>query len=155
MTPSCPWSYDPLVVRGSTSRETRLSAQLWTKLALHKTRLRDAGFIATHLQNSGGLPLDISITFPSDLKLKDVPSMLSLQTRHITKHGRISSLRLEKVELLVLKIRRPPLEDNTRFSILTTAFTPSPKLALLEIPLWPLLDLPILQQSPLSSSRVL
>ena len=132
--------------------------QLWTRLVLNrKSDFTNLEYAQFYLQKSGGLPIDVQIALPDDVDANEIGGVTALlrdqssRFRSFDLHVRIhdeleafvSSIGQGRpaplLEKLVLKIRECTESDSvTDFLSLPTAFTPSPRLAHIELPGWPL-----------------
>ncbi|GLB43265.1 hypothetical protein LshimejAT787_1301660 [Lyophyllum shimeji] len=146
--------------------------KLWSKLNLNrKIRFTDPEYVRLHLQNSGEIPLNITITLPEDLPYDtDIPALGELRKAV----HKIKSLIIEMpsaeawqkfvsgigegqpaplLERLVLKVNDAvyDVSHNAPFATLSTALTPSPNLIHLQLPAWPLPAHPPPQLSSVTS----
>ena len=132
--------------------------QLWTRLVLNrKSDFTNLEYAQFYLQKSGALPIDVHIALPDDVAEDEIGGVASLLRDHSSRfrsfdlHVRIhdelevfiSSIGEDRpaplLEQLVLKVRQCTESSNvTEFLSLPTAFTPSPRLAHIELPGWPL-----------------
>ena len=134
--------------------------RLWSKFDLNrKIHFTDPAYARLHIQNAGGIPLDITITLPDDVLYKDNIPVISELRNAVNKieslvinvpfheawqvfvsgigEGQAAPL----LERLVLKVE-DDVEDvanNGPYTTLSTALTPSPKLTDLQLPAWPIL----------------
>ncbi|KAF8956263.1 hypothetical protein BDZ97DRAFT_1852529 [Flammula alnicola] len=146
--------------------------KLWSKLDLDRTiHFIDPEYVRLHLQNSGGIPLDITITLPDDLpydtdipvigQLRKVADKIKSLTIDVPFHeawqkfvsGIGEGQPAPLLERLVLKVKEDVnnLSNNGPFTTLSTALTPSPNLVHLQLPAWPLPAQPPPQLSSVTS----
>ena len=132
--------------------------QLWTRLVLNRksdfTNLEYAHF---YLQKSGALPIDVHIALPDDVDVNEIGGVTALLQGQASRfrsfdlrvrihdelEAFISSIGQGRpaplLERLVLKVQK--VSESNRFAeflSLPTAFTPSPRLAHIELPGYPL-----------------
>ena len=146
--------------------------RLWSKFDLHrKIHFTDPAYARLHIQNAGGIPLDITITLPDDVSYKDNIPVISELRNAVNK---IKSLVIDVpfheawqvfvsgigegqaaplLERLVLKVKDDvdDVANNGPYTTLSTALTPSPKLTDLQLPAWPLLAHPPPQLSTVTT----
>ena len=135
-----------------------ITPKLWSNLILsHKIHFIDVEYVRVHLQNAGGLPLDISISLPEDLQDADIPVIPLLRERvHKFKSLIMEMPSLEAwkkivsgigegqaapiLERFVFKVKEDEWEESFHlpYTTLANAFTPSPNLVYLQLPAWPL-----------------
>ena len=130
--------------------------QLWTRLVLNrKSDFANLEYVQFYLKKSGGLPIDVHIALPDDVDvsetggvtslLRDQSSRIRIFDLHVRIHEEleafISSIGQGRpaplLERLVLKVGRGDT-NSSEFLSLSTAFTPSPRLAHIELPGYPL-----------------
>lgn len=132
--------------------------QLWTRLILNrKSDFTNLDYGRFYLEKSGALPIDVHITLPDDVDanaiggltalLRDQASRFRSFDLRVRIHDQlediISSIGHNRpaplLEKLVLKIQQCTESGVVaEFLSLPTAFTPSPRLAHIELPGWPL-----------------
>ena len=135
-----------------------ITPRLWSNLTLsHKIHFIDIEYVRVHLQNAGGLPLDISISLPEELQDADIPAISLLRERvHKFKSLTMDMPSLEAwkkivsgigegqaapiLERFVFKVKEDEWDVNFHlpYTTLANAFTPSPNLVYLQLPAWPL-----------------
>ncbi|KIM37234.1 hypothetical protein M413DRAFT_448723 [Hebeloma cylindrosporum] len=132
--------------------------QLWKRLVLNrKSDFTNLDYAEFYLQKSALLPINVLIMLPDDVDVDEIGGVTALlrdqtsrfrsfklQVRiHEELEAFISSIGEGRpaplLENLVLKIQRRPKSGNvTEFLSLPAAFTPSPRLAHIELPGWPM-----------------
>ncbi|KAF8965020.1 hypothetical protein BDZ97DRAFT_1813199 [Flammula alnicola] len=132
--------------------------KLWSKFHLdRKIRFVDPEYSRLHIQKSGGIPLEITISLPKKLRYNtNFPVIVELrQAVHRIKSLSIDAPFLEAwqhfvsgigdgqpapiLERLIIRAKGDVnnIRNNGPFKTLSTALTPSPNLIHLQLPAWP------------------
>ena len=144
--------------------------QLWSRLEFGRTaHFLDCEYALLYLQKSRGLPIDISITLPNSYdaekhrpcfsrlrnEIERIKTLTVVVPFHQDWQNVISDigkgLPAPILERLSLRVWRCDPHMTEFFTVLPTAFTPSPKLTHLELPGWPMPDDPFPQLSSILS----